>query len=124
MSSTPARNAIDGTASIQNIQRHAGAPSQKVAPAPPASLAMMSLLRNAQNSPDTIAICCREASRPRTLDGATSAMYIGASTLAPPMARPPTRRDAIKKLAEPASPVAIALARNSTAFSSIVGRRP
>jgi hypothetical protein len=124
MSSTPARNATDGTASIQNIQRHAGAPSQKVAPAPPANRARMSLLRKAQNNPDTIAICCSDASRPRTCGGATSAMYIGASTLAAPMARPPTRRDAMKKPAEPASPVATALARNSTAFSSIVGRRP
>src|SRR3989475_6298454 len=60
MSNTPARNATDGTASIQNIQRHAGAPSQKVAPAPPANRARMSLLRKAQNNPDTIAICCSE----------------------------------------------------------------
>ena len=38
MNRTPSRNAADGTASIQNIQRQAGAPSQKVAPAPPATL--------------------------------------------------------------------------------------
>src|SRR5215510_11267280 len=61
MSQTPARNAIAGTASIQNIQRQAGAPSQKVALAPPATRATMSLLKKAPNSPDTIAICCSEA---------------------------------------------------------------
>ena len=124
MSNTPARNATDGTASIQNIQRHAGAPSQKVAPAPPANRARMSLLRKAQNNPDTIAICCSEASRPRTCGGATSAMYIGASTLAAPMARPPTSRETMNTPAEPARPVAMALRRNRTAFSNIVGRRP
>src|SRR4029450_660098 len=94
MSQTPARNAIDGIASIQNIQRQAGAPSQKVALAPPATRTMMSLLKKAPNSPDTIAICCSEASRPRMCGGATSAIYIGASTLAAPMARPPRSREA------------------------------
>ena len=124
MSSTPARNATDGTASIQNIQRQAGAPSQRVAPAPPASLTRMSLLRNAPNSPSTMAICCSEPSRPRMCDGATSEMYIGASTLAAPMARPPTSRDAMNTAAESARPLATALMRKSTAFRSIVGRRP
>ena len=70
------RNAIDGTASIQNIQRQAGAPSQRVAPAPPATLARMSLLRKALNNPSTMAICWSEASRPRMCDGATSEIYI------------------------------------------------
>ena len=124
MNRTPSRNAAAGTASIQNIQRQAGAPSQKIAPAPPAILAIMSLLRKALNSPSTIAICCSEASRPRICAGATSAMYIGASTLAAPMARPPTIREVMKKPADPAAPVANALARNKTAFSSMVGRRP
>ena len=124
MSHTPTRNAIDGTASIQNIQRQAGAPSQKVVLAPPATRAMMSLLKKAPNRPDTIAICCSEASRPRMCDGATSAIYIGASTLAAPIARPPRSREAMNTPAEPARPVAAALMRNRTAFSNIVGRRP
>ena len=51
-------------------------------------------------------------------------MYIGASTLAPPMAKPPANREAMKNSAEPARPVATALPRNSTAVASIVGRRP
>src|SRR5262249_46428159 len=124
MRHTPPRNAIDGIASIQNIQRQAGTPSQKAALAPPATRAMTSLLKKPPNRPDTIAICCSEASRPRMCDGATSAMYIGASTLAAPMPRPPTSRAAMKTLAEPASPVAAALTRNRTAFRNIVGRRP
>src|SRR4029453_15743667 len=124
MSHTPARNAIDGTASIQNIQRQAGAPSQKVALAPPATRTMMSLLKKAPNSPDTIAICCREASRPRMCGGATSAIYIGASTLAAPMARPPRSREAMNTPAELARPGAAALMRNRAAFSNIGGRRP
>src|SRR5207245_2055726 len=121
MSNTPARNATDGTASIQNIQRHAGAPSQKVAPAPPANRARMSLLKKAQNNPDTIAICCSDASRPRICGGATSAIYIGASTLAAPLAGPPTSREPRRNLADPASPVAMARARTGTAFSRIAG---
>ena len=124
MNRTPSRKAAAGTASIQNIQRQAGAPSHKVALAPPAMLARMSLLRKALNSPSTMAICCSEASRPRIRAGATSEMYIGANTLAPPMASPPRIREAMKKPAEPAAPVANALARKRTAFSSMVGRRP
>ena len=124
MSSTPAKNEIDGTASIQNIQRQAGAPSHSVAPAPPASLTRMSLLRNAPNSPNTMAICCSEPSRPRMCAGATSEMYIGASTLAAPMASPPTSREAMNTPAEPARPVPTALMRKRTAVRSIVGRRP
>jgi hypothetical protein len=84
----------------------------------------MSLLRKALNNPNTMAICCSEASRPRMCDGATSEIYIGASTLAAPMARPPTRRAAMKNTAESAMPVATALQRKSTALRSIVGRRP
>ena len=125
MNRTPSRNAAAGTASIQNIQRQAGAPSQKVAPAPPATLARMSLLRKALNSPSTIAICCSEASRPRMCAGATSEMYIGASTLAAPMARPPRIREAMKKPAEPAAPAPNALARKKrrSAASSGAGHK-
>jgi hypothetical protein len=100
----PKRNATAGTASIQNIQRQVGAPNQKIALAPPAILARMSLLRNALNSPTTMAICCSEARRPRIRAGATSAMYIGANTLAAPIATPPVIRAAMKYRAELAAP--------------------
>ena len=113
-----------GTASIQNIQRHVGAPNQKISLAPPAILARIALLRNALDSPTTIAICCSEARRPRICAGATSAMYIGANTLAPPMATPAVIRTAMKNAAELAAPVATAVTRNRIAFKSIVGRRP
>ena len=56
--------------------------------------------------------------------GATSDIYIGAKTLAAPMARPPAIRDAMKNRAELAAPVATALARKRTALKNIVGRRP
>ena len=56
--------------------------------------------------------------------GATSEIYIGASTLAAPIARPPTSRETMKTPAEPARPVAMALRRKRPAFRSIVGRRP
>ena len=83
-------------------------------PVPPAKrragsagdVARMSLDRKALNSPSTIAICCSEARRPRMRAGATSEIYIGANTLAPPMARPPRIREAMKKPAEPAAPAA------------------
>src|SRR5438876_65108 len=120
----PNKNATAGTASIQNIQRHVGAPNQKISPAPPAILARIALLRNALNSPTTIANCCSEARRPRICAGATSAMYIGANTLAPPMATPAVIRTAMKKAGELAAPVATAVTRNRIAFKSIVGRRP
>ena len=99
----PNKNATAGTASIQNIQRHVGAPNQKTSLAPPATLASNALLRNALNSPTTIAICCSEARRPRICGGLTSAMYIGANTLAPPMATPAKIRAVIKNPAELAS---------------------
>jgi hypothetical protein len=51
-------------------------------------------------------------------------MYIGANTLAAPMATPPAIRATMKTAAELAAPVAIALAKNRTALSSIAGRRP
>ena len=51
-------------------------------------------------------------------------MYIGASTLAAPIARPPTIRQVIKACAEAAAPVANALTRKSAALNSMVGRRP
>src|ERR1700741_38780 len=102
----PNRNAAAGTASIQNIQRQVGAPAQKVALAPPASLTRMSLLTKAQNSPVAIAICCSEARRPRMFAGDTSAMYIGANTLAAPIAIPPAILAAMKTSAELAAPVA------------------
>src|SRR4029077_391749 len=120
----PKTNANAGTASIQNIQRQAGAPNQKLAPAPPASLARMALLRKAQNNPDTMAICCSEARRPRRYAGATSAIYIGANTLAAPIAIPPAMRAAMKNAAEFVAPVATALTRKRIAFKSMVGRRP
>src|SRR6266545_6965216 len=120
----PNKKATAGTASIQNIQRHVGAPNQKISPAPPAILARIALLRNALNSPTTIANCCSEARRPRICAGATSAMYIGANTLAPPMATPAVIRTAMKNAAELAAPVATAVTRNRIAFKSIVGRRP
>jgi hypothetical protein len=120
----PSKNAAAGTASIQNIQRQVGAPFQKIALAPPARLARMSLLKKAQNSPVTIAICWSEARRPRMCAGATSAMYIGANTLAAPIAMPPAILAAMKTPAELAAPVATALAKKRIAFKSIVGRRP
>ena len=120
----PNKNATAGTASIQNIQRHAGAPNQKMSLGPPATLARIALLRNALNSPTTMAICCSEARRPRICGGATSAMYIGANTLAPPIATPAVIRAAMKNTAELAAPVATAVTRNRIAFKSIVGRRP
>src|SRR5205814_8497003 len=92
----PNKNATAGTASIQNIQRHARAPNQKMSLGPPATLARIALLRNALNSPTTIAICCSEASRPRICGGATSSMYIGANTLAPPIATLAVIRAAMK----------------------------
>src|SRR5262249_1071398 len=104
--------------------RQVGAPAQKVALAPPASLTRMSLLRKAQNSPVTIAICCSEARRPRMFAGDTSAMYIGANTLAAPIEMPPAILAAMKTPAELAAPVATALTRKRIAFKSIVGRRP
>src|SRR5215475_4069719 len=106
MSKVPTRKEDDGIASIQNIQRQAGAPNQKALSAPPATLARMSLLRKAPNKPSTIAICWSEASRPRRWAGATSEIYIGASTLAAPMARPPRIRQVIKVGADDAAPVA------------------
>jgi hypothetical protein len=51
-------------------------------------------------------------------------MYIGANTLAPPMATPAVIRAAMKNAAELAAPVATAVTRNRIAFKSIVGRRP
>ena len=120
----PNKNAMAGTASIQNIQRHVGAPNQKIAPAPPATLARIALLRNALNNPTTIAICCSDARRPRICAGATSAMYIGANTLAPPMATPAVIRAATKNAAEFAAPVATAVTRNRIAFKSIVRSTP
>ena len=84
----------------------------------------MSLLRNAKNKPRTIANCWSEASRPRRWAGATSAIYIGASTLAAPMANPATIREPINTPTEPDAPVANALPRNRTASIIIVGRRP
>ena len=51
-------------------------------------------------------------------------MYIGANTLAPPMATPAVIRTAMKNAAELAAPVATAVTRNRIAFKSIVGRRP
>jgi hypothetical protein len=117
-------NATAGSASIQNIQRQAGAPNQKPALALPASLARMSLLRKAKNNPVTMAICCSDARRPRISAGATSAIYIGANTLAAPIAIPPATRAAMKTSAEFAAPVATALIRNRIAFKSMVGRRP
>ena len=120
----PTRNAAAGTASIQNIQRQVGAPPQNIALTPPASLAKISLLKKAQNSPVTIAICCSEARRPRMWAGATSAMYIGANTLAAPIAIPPAILAAMKTPAELAAPVATALSRKRIAFKSMVGRRP
>src|SRR4029077_5419225 len=109
ISIVPNRNAAAGSASIQNIHRQVGAPSQKIALAPPASLARMSLLRKALNSPDTMASCCSEARRPRMYGGATSAMYIGANTLAAPIAMPLAILAAMKTPAELAAPVATAL---------------
>src|SRR5262245_59838762 len=120
MNMVPTRKAADGMASIQNIQRQAGAPNQRAPPAPPASLARISLLRKAPNTPRTIAICWSEASRPRRWAGATSEMYIGASTLAAPIARPPRILQAINVGADAAAPVAYALIRNSTALNSMV----
>src|SRR5437763_87440 len=120
----PNKNATAGSASIQNIQRQVGASNQNIALAPPAILARIALLTKALNSPTTIAICCSEASRPRICAGATSAMYIGANTLAPPMAIPAVIRAAMKNAADLAAPVATAVARNRIAFTSIVGRRP
>src|SRR5262249_48322317 len=84
----------------------------------------MSLLRKAPNSPDTMASCCSDAKRPRMRAGATSAMYIGANTLAAPMAIPLAIRAMMKNPAEAAAPVPTALARKRTALNSIVGRRP
>src|SRR5262245_59184152 len=100
----PNNNTIAGTASIQDIQRHAGAPHQTTSLAPPATLTRIALLRNALNSPTTIAICCNEANRPRIWGGATSAMYIGANTPAPPMATPAVIRAAMKNVADLAAP--------------------
>src|SRR6478735_4097193 len=120
----PKRNAAAGAASIQNIQRQVGAPAHNIALAPPASQARISLLKKAQNSPVTIAICCSEARRPRMWAGATSEMYIGANTLAAPIAMPPATLAAMKTPAELAAPVATALARKRIAFKSMVGRRP
>src|SRR6266853_383808 len=108
MHKAPSSKAAAGTASIQNIQRQAGASNQKVALAPPASLARMSLLRKAPKSPSTIAICCSEARRPRIWAGATSEIYMGASTLAAPIASPPAIRAAMKRPGEPAAPVTTA----------------
>ena len=51
-------------------------------------------------------------------------MYIGANTLAAPMAIPLAIRATMKNPAELAAPVATALARKRTALNSIVGRRP
>src|SRR6185503_4135971 len=124
ISKEPRRNAAEGNASIQYIQRQAEAPSQKLASAPPATLARMSLLRNAQKSPSTMANCCKEASRPRKKAGATSAIYMGASTLAAPIPIPPAILEAIKAPAEPAPPDANALKRKRTALINIAGRRP
>jgi len=50
-------------------------------------------------------------------------MYIGANTLAPPIATPAVSRTAMKNAAELAAPVATAVTRNRIAFKSIVGRR-
>ena len=124
MVTLPNKNATAGTASIQNIQRHVGAPNQKMSLAPPVTFARSALLRNALNSPTTIAICCSEARRPRMWGGATSAMYMGANTLAPPIATPAVIRAAMNTAAELAAPVATAVTRNRIAFKSIVGRRP
>src|SRR5262245_24816048 len=71
-----------------------------------------------------MANCCNEDNRPRRWAGATSEMYIGARTLAPPMASPPRIRPAMKTPAEPAAPVRNALTRNKPAVRSMVGRRP
>jgi amino acid transporter len=61
---------------------------------------------------------------PRRRAGATSEMYIGAKTLAAPMASPPSSRPAMKTPAEPAAPVMSALNKKRAAVSSMVGRRP
>src|SRR4029450_166862 len=108
----PDKNATAGTASIQNIQRHVGAPNQKISLAPPETLARIALLRNALNRPTTIASCCSEARRPRICGGATSAMYIGAKTLAPPMATPAVIRTTMNNAAELEAPVDTAVTRN------------
>jgi hypothetical protein len=51
-------------------------------------------------------------------------MYIGANTLAAPIAIPPAILAAMKTPAELAAPVATALSRKRIAFKSMVGRRP
>jgi hypothetical protein len=79
---------------------------------------------SATKMPITIASCWSEPRRPRRSAGAISAMYAGTRTLAIPTPMPPTIRHTMSSSRDVAAPVPIALTRNSSAATRIIGTRP
>lgn len=58
-----------------------------------------------------MAHCCNDVSAPRIFAGATSAMYIGATTEETPMPKPPIMRQTMSQATSNERPVAMELTR-------------
>ena len=89
----PAKSAADKTTELDNSDRH-----------PPSSPLMTKLPRYPTRIPPTMKHSFSEMSKPRTLEGAVSAMYIGAACIANPMPRPYTNRPATNASRDGAPP--------------------
>ena len=65
-----------------------------------------------------------DTNRPRKCAGAISAIYIGDKLEAIPMAKPPTKRNTLKKVKECTAPVPTAVQINNPAAKIKIGLRP
>ena len=107
-----------------NIHRHASSPNHQSALELPATEAMMKSTSSEMKMPVTIASCCREPNRPRSLAGAISAMYAGAITEAIPTPRPPMIRKSTSTQRLGARPVPRAATKKRIAAIRITISRP
>ena len=74
--------------------------------------------------PNTVLNWLTDTSRPRDCGGAISAIYIGETTEAPPMASPPIKRKRISEIQSQAKPQPTAETKKSTARTNRVRLRP